>query len=95
MNPSTILSWHLKAGKACAEHLISDPGIVGPVLAEEIARCDPHAAQHAETVRLLREAIDQIENGEQDTFGLTAFEVNLCKEARAHLAQLRGEKGTP
>jgi len=53
--------------------------------------CRALKAQHAETVRLLREAIDQIESGEQDTFGLTAFQENLCKEIRAHLARVKGE----
>ena len=78
--PAKVLPWHREAAKALINNYRQDP------IHEVIAAHDPHQ----ETVRLLREAIDQIESGEQDTFGLTAFQENLCKEARAHLARVKG-----
>ncbi len=89
-----ILLWHIKAGKACAEHVFSDPDIVGPVLAEEIESHDPHAAQHAETLRLLSEVLNEIEL--TDPTGLAVLaRIQLVNEIQAHLRTLRGEKGTP
>lgn len=79
-----ILPWHREAAKEInarmSTHYVD--------LAQLLARHDPAAAQHAETVRLLDSASRYLVVGESSEAAKLSFEI------RRHLATLRGEKGT-
>ncbi len=90
MNPP-ILPWHKTAAAAIGRtywNQAEDDDVPGDdEIMHIIARHDPAAAQHAETVRLLERALPLVADyGNGDP--------KLREEIRAHLATLRGEKGT-
>lgn len=98
-----ILPWHREAAKAITEdplptmsQFLNVRECVSArqeVMAERIARHDPHAAQHAETLRLLEEVVAVIE---ERTTGHTVVYSDRLRpfigEIRAHLAATKGSK---
>jgi hypothetical protein len=78
MNPP-VLPWHKKA----AEDITGEwHAMTQSDIAAMIARHDPHAAQHAETVRLLRRAAAALYAAPYPEYE------KLSDEIRAHLAAL-------
>lgn len=78
----TVLPWHREAAAACFEKT-SSPFVQDIITS--IARHDPHAAQHATTLRLLEEAKECVPWGEMAKNSLHA---RIC----AHLAAMKGSK---
>ena len=88
-NPSplpTILPWHREAAAACFEKT-SSPFVQDIITS--IARHDPHAAQHATTLRLLERALYCISLND-DTGHVIPAHVDMVSEIRAHLAAMKG-----
>ena len=88
-NPSplpTILPWHREAAAACFEKT-SSPFVQDIITS--IARHDPHAAQHATTLRLLEEALDCISISD-GTCHVIQEHVDIREQIRAHLAAMKG-----
>ena len=84
-NPQTILPWHREAAAACFEKT-SSPFVQDIITS--IARHDPHAAQHATTLRLLGEAFRWVDDYNCRMSGSGV----LVEEIRAHLAAMKGSQ---
>lgn len=85
----TVLPWHLDcARELCGIGEWNDVNVKN--VSAIISRHDPHAAQHATTLRLLELSL---ENNRQmaDTYGLRD-DIELCAEIRAHLAAMKGSQ---
>ena len=87
-NPQTILPWHREAAAACFEKT-SSPFVQDIITS--IARHDPHAAQHATTLRLLERALYCISLND-DTGHVIPAHVDMVSEIRAHLAAMKGSQ---
>lgn len=82
----TILPWHREAAKEIILRC-NDDWHVPEDTAAIIARHDPHAAQHATTLRLLRDAYAAMVR-----WGYPDLGPLLAREIRAHLAAQGGGK---
>lgn len=85
---STILPWHREAAKEINKALLRQ----NPTVSAVIARHDPHAEQHATTLWLLREMVEDKTEGpffHEDEHGPDS----VLNRARAHLAAHRQTGG--
>lgn len=80
-----VLPWHREAAAACFEKTSSP--FVQDIIAS-IARHDPHAAQHATTLRLLEEIDTEIQGAMNNAFPEDAPDIldGIWTKIRAHLA---------
>jgi hypothetical protein len=91
-NPITVLPWHREVAKRIVVFFSPSPygqrldvNDVAASVAANAAAYDPHAAQHAETVRLLEEALAWLDDYAMRMSGST----KLVNEIRAHLSALQ------
>lgn len=99
--PNPILPWHRTVGVFAADRARAGAAflVTSESFAELVAEHDPHAAQHAETVRLLKMALrkhDISEDIRWKQLGLPrpenrVGEAEHWKEIAAHLDNIKGE----
>ena len=95
MSTPTVLPWHREAAVAVLSESLPSMSQFAhyedcevariKATAARIARHDPHAAQHAETLRLLEEAREYVQHHAEQTGGSYACKFN--EQIRRHLVR--------
>ena len=87
--PPTVLPRHREAAQniLCLPYSCRTVGHISAIIAAH----DPHAAQHATTLRLLEEALDCISISD-GTCHVIQEHVDIREQIRAHLAAMKGSQ---
>ena len=83
MSTPRILPWHGESSNAEMHQSLLRP-LTKTDVESIIASHDPHASQHAETVRLLEAALPYLEEHQDKADGQTQRLINLCSAIRLY-----------